>query len=473
MSIRALLIVLGLLLAGGVTVLLTSERAQKAASLRAAEAIGDVAAGRLAEATAGEGEGQHERSADLINVPIEVVKLNDFVYQARGVGNTHLITTSEGHVVFDNGLVLQAAKQKRLLDEAAPEAPITHVVLSHSHQDHVGGTSFWTEEGTEIVAHFEFPEEQRYLKELGPYLHARNRTLFPWLPEELPSLGPLDYGHIVPTTLVRDGEPLRFEQGGVRFEVLPTPGAEGADNLCLWLPDQKILFSGDFFGPLFPQFPNVFTMRGEKVRKPVEYIESLERLIALEPEMIVPSHDAPISGKERIRADMVRMRDAVRFVHDATVAGMNAGKTVHELMDEIVLPPELELRQVHGRVSWAVRSIWEYYATWFHFDTTTELYPVPDTAVFADLAELAGADAVVERAQRYVASSQPVFALHLLDVVLGAEPDHRGGLETRKEALELLLREAEAGLRNSYEIDFLKSRLRATEERLGPSGGPA
>ena len=64
------------------------------------------------------------------------------------------------------------------------------------------------------------------------------------------------------------------------------------------------------------------------------------------------------------------------YVHDATIAGMNAGKTVYQLMEEIALPPELALSQAHGRVSWAVKSIWEYYATWFHFDSTTELYSI-------------------------------------------------------------------------------------------------
>ena len=75
-----------------------------------------------------------------------------------------------------------------------------------------------------------------------------------------------------------------------------TPGAEGADNAVLWLPREKILFSGDFFGPQFPQFPNIFTMRGEKVRKPVEYIRSLDLLLELQPEVIVPSHLEPTRG---------------------------------------------------------------------------------------------------------------------------------------------------------------------------------
>ena len=160
------------------------------------------------------------------------------------------------------------------------------------------------------------------------------------------------------------------------------------------------------------------------------------------------------------------MRDAVRYVHDATVAGMNAGKTVYQLMDEIRLPPHLELRQIHGRVSWAVKSIWEYYATWFHFDSTTELYPVPARAVHAEVGRLAGPDALASAAKGRTNIGKPVEALHLIEMALAADPVHRPSLEARKAALEALLREAEAGFQNSYEMDWLKLRIRKTEAAL-------
>ena len=66
---------------------------------------------------------------------------------------------------------------------------------------------------------------------------------------------------------------------------------------------------------------------------------------------------------------------------------MNAGKDVHQLMAEIELPPHLQMTQVHGKVSWAVRSIWEYYETWFHFERTTDLYEIPRSVVASDITE--------------------------------------------------------------------------------------
>ena len=438
---------------------------KKEAELAALDAIGDAATRRLGNEQ--DGEATHGSAVELIKRPIEIKQVADNVYLATGVGNVMMITTDEGNVLFDTGLVLQTPKQLKALREVS-DAPIHTIVLSHSHADHIGGTRFYAEEQTRIIAHRQFEEEQRYLSELEPYQYGRNRTLFPWMPawEDRPDIAMMRYGGIEPTVTVDDWETFSFTLGGVEFQVFGTPGAEGADNVVLWLPEQKILFSGDFFGPQFPQFPNVFTMRGEKIRKPMEYVKSLDFLIPLNPEIVVPSHLDPSHGAGQIRADMQRIRDAVQYVHDETVAGMNAGKTVYQLMQEINLPPELELVQNHGKVDWAVRSIWDYYMTWFHFDSTTELYPVPASDIYADLAALAGNEGLLSLGQNYLHRDEPVKALHVVEVVLAGEPTNRDALMQRQQALVALLEAAEAGLRNDYEIYWLQSRMADTAARL-------
>jgi alkyl sulfatase BDS1-like metallo-beta-lactamase superfamily hydrolase len=470
---RGLLVLLAIV-ALGITWLVIDDEAgkglKKQAELKALEVIGDAATRRLG---AGEPGGtSHGSAVDLIKRPIEVRQVSDNVYYATGVGNTMMITTDEGNVVFDTGLVLQVARQLEAL-KAVSDGPVRYIVLSHSHADHIGGTRYWQEEGAEIIAHGDFLEEQRYLSELEPYQYRRNRTLFPWMPawEDRPDIAMMRYGGIEPTITVDDWETYSFSLGGVEFQVIGTPGAEGADNAVLWLPDQKILFSGDFFGPQFPQFPNVFTMRGEKIRKPIEYIRSLDLLIALQPEVIVPSHLDPTVGAVEIRQGMERIRDAVQYVHDETVAGMNAGKSVYDLMQEIQLPPHLALVQNHGKVDWAVRSIWDYYATWFHFESTTELYPVPARSVYAELAGAAGSEALLSLATNHLARGEPVKTLHIVEVELAANPGNKAALGLRKQALENLMQRAEAGARNDYEIYWLQSRLADTEALLGAEPG--
>lgn len=438
---------------------------KKRAQLAALDVIGDAATRRMNEA--GGLAGTHGSAVDMIQRPIEVIQVADNVHLATGVGNLILVTTPEGNVLFDTGLVLQTPKQLEAL-KAVSAAPIHTIVLSHSHADHVGGTRFFADDNTRIIAHEQFVEEQRYLMELEPYQYRRNRTLFPWLParEDQPGIVMMRYGGITPDVVVDDWEQVSFTLGGVDFAVIGAPGAEGADNLVMWLPAQKILLSGDFFGPQFPQFPNIFTMRGEKIRKPIEYVRSLDLLIPLGAETVVPGHLDPTHGAGEIAASMNRIRDAVQYVHDATVAGMNAGKSVHQLMREIRLPPELALVQNHGKVDWAVRSIWDYYMTWFHFDSTTELYPVPVRDIYADLARVAGSEGLLALGRDYLLQGQPVKTLHTVEVLLAAEPTRRDALEQRLQALTALLDAAEHGLGNDYEIYWLKARLADTAARI-------
>ena len=67
------------------------------------------------------------------------------------------------------------------------------------------------------------------------------------------------------------------------------------------------------------------------------------RVLALEPEILLPSHGLPLQGNGEITRQLTRYRDAIRYVHDEVVKGMNAGKDVWTLMREIKLPKGLEI----------------------------------------------------------------------------------------------------------------------------------
>ncbi len=451
---------IGLAIMFGLIFLLSSD-ARKKVQIAALDKIGDAATKNIAANPDAAGT----VAADFINIPIEAREIAPGIWQATGVGNAHLIRNYKGHILFDTGLSTQVAKQIKALEPYMEGVEVSHIVVSHSHADHAGGVKAWFKPGMEIVAHEAFEEEQRYLTELQDYQWGRNRALFPWMPETPPKLGLIAYGGIEPTIEVRNGEPHIIDIGDMRAEVYALPGAEGADNLVLWLPDERILFSGDFFGPIFPQFPNIFTMRGEKIRKPVEYVRSLEKIIALDPAMIVPSHRDPITDKSAIDEGLRRMHGATKYVHDAVVTGMNNGKTVEQLMTEITLPPNLDLSQEHGRVSWAVKSIWEYYMTWFHFDDTTELYAVPASRVSSDLVALAGADNLIRMARSHAASGKPLEALHLIKIVLDVDPANPEALTVKADALERLLERAKSTHQNAYEIYWLNAQIREAKSQ--------
>jgi alkyl sulfatase BDS1-like metallo-beta-lactamase superfamily hydrolase len=197
-------------------------------------------------------------------------------------------------------------------------------------------------------------------------------------------------------------------------------------------------------------------------------------VLALKPEVLLPGHEEPTLGREEARRQLMRYRDAILSVHDATVRGMNEGKDVRTLMREIVVPSELKHPEYYGRASWAVRAIYEGYAGWFDGDVTS-MYAEPIAATYPDLVTLAGGAApMVARARALLDAGEAVRALHLTDIALVAEPGDRGALETRLAVLERLA----AASRNYMESGWLRYAIGETEGRLerlsaGPDAGRA
>lgn len=180
-------------------------------------------------------------------------------------------------------------------------------------------------------------------------------------------------------------------------------------------------------------------MRGDRYRDALTAIASVERVRELQPELLVTGHFAPIAGQRRIDAELTRLRNAIQYIHDQTVAGMNAGKDVRTLMREISVPTEYEVGQGYGKVAWDVRAIWENYSGWFHHRSTTELYPVGFDAVSADVVELAGAEALLDRAREHLDADHPLQAIHLAEVVCTVQTDHPGARDVLREAHQRLL----------------------------------
>jgi alkyl sulfatase BDS1-like metallo-beta-lactamase superfamily hydrolase len=209
--------------------------------------------------------------------------------------------------------------------------------------------------------------------------------------------------------------------------------------------------------------PNLVTIRGDRYRDALAYVDSVQRVIDLGAERVITGHFDPVQGGDLIEEELTTLRDSMRWVHDRTIDGMNSGADVHTLMREVVLPDRFDVGEGYGRTSWNVRAIWENYAGWFHHRSTTELYGVPPSAVAADLVEAAGADALRQRAQAHLDADRPVEALHLTDVVLAAVPDDEA---TRAVAAAATLRLLDGSV-NFWESAW----LRRAATRLAPRDG--
>lgn len=394
----------------------------------------------------------------------EATKITDRIYQATGFGNTFLVTTSEGNVVIDTALPSNAQRHKRLLQEI-DDSPIKYIIITHAHGDHTGGIDAWREAETEVVAHQAHEEFEHYTQRLRGMFVRRNHAQYPDLPRatdrlmKLKTSNPGNFAAEIKPTILFDTD-FDIELGGVTFHVMHTPG-ETYDALSVWIPELKAVFVGDNF---YGSFPNIYTLRGTKPRWALDYVSSLNKILELEPEILIPSHGEALYGSATIREAVTKYRDAILYVHDETVAGMNQGKDVFTLMRDISLPEHLIVGEGYGAVSWSVRGIYEGYMGWFDGNASS-MYSTPIDSVFPDIVAIAGgAERIAEASQTHLQDGKAVTALHLADIALTAEPENAAALQARLEALQRLLALAV----NSNEAGWLRTGIDETKARLTP-----
>ena len=184
--------------------------------------------------------------------------------------------------------------------------------------------------------------------------------------------------------------------------------------------------------------------------------------MALSPEILLPSHGEPIFGNDNINREMIRYRDAIQYVHDETVDGMNEGRDVYSLMREIKLPKNLDVGEAYGWVSWSVRGIYEGYMGWFDGETVS-MYAQSPKSIYPDLIKLAdGVEKVINLSEQYLNNGDSVKALLLIEAAIEAEPDNILVIQMKLKILTIMRKDSG----NLNESGWLNYAIKQTEQKL-------
>ena len=375
-------------------------------------------------------------------------RINDFIVMSEGTSNSYLIETPEGNILVNTGMGYEAPVHAANYEKLA-SADIRYVITTQGHVDHVGGMQYFRDRnpGLQYIAQAGNTEHQTYDARLQSFRSQRSAFRFlDAFKEDFKYYAEQGYTDInaqdTPVPDITFEERHHLTLGGLDIELIAVAGAETNDSLIVWLPQHRICLTGNLFGCPFGHFPNLVTIRGDRYRDALTCAAAAQTVLDLSCGTILYGHHAPVVGAELIRTEVTAIRDAILYVHDATVQGMNNGKDLFELMQTIDLPPECEVGQGYGKVSWSVRAIWENYAGWFKHRATTELYSIPQQAIYPDLLDLAGTDALVARAQAKLNEGKPEEALHLVDIVLNQDSANSEAIAVSLDAHRSLLSES-------------------------------
>lgn len=228
---------------------------------------------------------------------------------AEGV---HAYVQAPGGWCLNNAGVIVSGGESALVDTAATEARARHlretalrlnpsaaprtVVTTHFHGDHAFGNHFFPE--ALVVGH-----ERTRTEMIAAGLHLTG--LWPDVEWGGIELAP-------PTVTYRDG--LTLHVGSIRAELEHIGPAHTSNDTVVWLPAQKVLFTGDLVMNGVTPFCLMGSIAGS--------LRALERLRAFGAATVVPGH-GPVAGPEVFDA----VEGYLRLVRRTAEEGLRAGLT--------------------------------------------------------------------------------------------------------------------------------------------------
>ncbi|MFI6387402.1 alkyl sulfatase dimerization domain-containing protein [Nonomuraea sp. NPDC050540] len=342
-----------------------------------------------------------------------------------GFGNVITFETEGELVLFDTSSPFSAA-QLHTDVRAWSKAPLTTAFYSHGHIDHVFGTAPFEESGPRatiyahkaVVARF-----HRYVLTNG-YNAIINQRQF-----QAPNLRwPMDYRH--PDVTFDDS--LTVRRGSLTFDLFHAKGETDDASVC-YVPEHKLLLPGDLFIWVTPNCGNP-----QKVQRyPREWVHALRRMAALDAEIMLPSHGAPVFGRDRVRTALLETAEWLESLVTQALGLLNAGARLDEIMHTVRPPAHLSdrpyLRARYDEPEFVVRNLWRLYGGWYDGNPAT-LKPAPDATVAAAVAGLAGgASVLADAALKALGEGDERLAGHLAEMAALAAPGDPGVHRVRAE----------------------------------------
>lgn len=248
--------------------------------------------------------------------------------EGLGTSNSGLVARGGGTVV-DTFYDLPRTRALRDLYATVLPEPAVRVVNTHHNGDHCWGNQIFADAGAEVVGHVRCAE--RFTTEADPATFERLAAMDP------AALGPLagfaealrafDFSGIVltpPTVCIDDDTTV--DADGLEVRLLSVGPAHTAGDVVVHVPEHGVVYAGDvlFHGCTPIGWEGTFD----------GWIGALERIAALEPDVVVPGH-GPLARVDGV----LDLRDYLTYVRDESRSHFEAGRSVLDAAARIELGP--------------------------------------------------------------------------------------------------------------------------------------
>lgn len=357
-----------------------------------------------------------------------------------GISSRMMIEAPEGLVIFDTGDDLEDGEKALAEFRKVSDKPIKAIIYSHNHYAH--GTQAFLREApdaiiighhdvnkflTEIVTGFasggEFPEAM-------PALTARYERQFALhLPQSGPDTG---LGAIIPpgkakgtalaTHLVHEGEEMVV--AGLRMKFYTRYFSDSEDSLTIHVPELDLVYNNFLWPSLF----NFYTLRGDVFRDPTSWRNGLRVVRDLAPKHLVNTHALPVIGKENVKQSLELYMDAISYMIDQTLRGINKGLSPDQLKDFVQMPQVLRdfpnNAEIYSEFFYFPLHMYHHIFGWFDGDAAS-IHRLPAAEEAARIVEgFGGADKVLAQYQENMAKGDLVWASRLAGWLLATEPEN-------------------------------------------------
>jgi alkyl sulfatase BDS1-like metallo-beta-lactamase superfamily hydrolase len=337
-------------------------------------------------------------------------------FVGNGLSNQTFVEGPEGVIAIDTGESVEEMRAALKHLAGVCDRPVVAVMYTHFH--YVGGTRAVLETfGADIpiYAHDRVVTNlKRVSDDIAPMYGRGLVEQFGLVlpakgPDSMPNVGlgltfrlaehaPHTQGFVAPT--ITTDRSTVWKIAGLDVQVTPAP-SDADDSVTIWFPALKTAVQNLVWPALF----NVFPIRGEEYRDPRVLLQGLDDLLALGAQHLLGAHGPPISGAAEIATRVRAYRDAIQFLWDQTVRGMNKGWTTDELAARVRLPQTCDTDYItserYGVTEHHVRQIHNGLKGWFDGDPA-KLFPLEPAERASRLIEGFGGRSVV-RAQAVAA----------------------------------------------------------------------